>query len=662
MPNFAAACIPPREAERLAALWQLGLLDSAPSEGFDRITRLAAKTLAIPIVLVSLLDDSRQWFKSRVGLDASETPRDVSFCGHAIYERRPFVIPDAALDERFAANPLVTGPPYVRAYLGIPLYTRDGHAIGTLCAIDRVPRSFDAVEIATLGDFAKIIEDAIHAQEVAAQTEHVLHFANESAQLFRDTFEQAAVGIVHSGLSGQLLRVNQRACDMLGYEAQELTQLSFIEITHPEDVARTSTELQRIADGEIDDFCIEKRYVRRDESTFWGSLSVALKRTPTGRPEYLISVIEDITLRKQAQSDLIRARDALQSEVHQQTQKLNESNQALRTHLKRLLDSERALRVMEHRLRSITNHVPAMIGYWNRELRCEFANEGYRDWFGVAPEAILGRTMQDLLGGTIFEAVQPHARMALQGHEQYFQRSLPKFDGRDSYLDVRYIPDIHEVQTVRGFFVLATDVTASRTVQLALEAANARLASDSATDYLTGLANRRAFTQRSEDACRNFEKTGVGYGLILLDLDNFKQINDKFGHDTGDDVLRAVGKLLRGQLRNTADIAARLGGEEFAMLCFGELDEAALCEIAERIRTQVKKETIETSRGLLQFAGTFGAALSHPGDHDWKGIYARADAALYEAKASGKDRVLFGSGYSGGGTGRFRSLRAMMGA
>ncbi len=358
MPNFAVACIPANETARLAALRQLGLLDSEPGEKFDRITRLAARTLALPIVLVSLLDESRQWFKSRVGFEASETPRDISFCSHAVYAGRPFAVADATLDERFAANPLVTGPPHARAYLGIPLCTRDGHAVGTLCAIDRVPRTFDAVEIAVLADFAKIIEDAIHA----------------------------------------------------------------------------------------------------------------------------------------------------------------------------------------------------------------------------------------------------------------------------------------------------------------LEPADAPLPDGGATDPLTGLADRRAFTQRSEEASRHFDKTGARHGLILLDLDNFKQINDQFGQDAGDEVLRAVGRVLRGQLGNPADVAARLGGEEFAMLCFGELDEASLCEIAERIRSQLKKEVIQTGGGTLRFAGTFGVALSHPGDHDWKGVYARADSALYEAKSSGKDRVLFGSGYTGGATGRFRSLRAMLGS
>jgi len=114
---MVAPQMPADEAQRLAALQRLALLDTPATESFDRITRLAAKALGVPMLLVSLVDADRQWFKSCVGLDATQTSRDVSFCGHVVFERRTLVVPDAARDPRFAGNPLVTGPPYVRAYL-----------------------------------------------------------------------------------------------------------------------------------------------------------------------------------------------------------------------------------------------------------------------------------------------------------------------------------------------------------------------------------------------------------------------------------------------------------------------------------------------------------------------------------------------------------------
>ena len=173
--------IPADEAQRLLALYRLGILDTPPSESFDRITSLAAQSLRVPILLLSLIDESRQWFKSCVGLDATQTPRDISFCGHVVFERRPILVADAMRDARFADNPLVTGTPHIRAYLGIPLFTLDGQPIGTLCAIDVQPREFRSLEIETLTKFAKIVEENIHAKELAVRTAALLQATMERA-------------------------------------------------------------------------------------------------------------------------------------------------------------------------------------------------------------------------------------------------------------------------------------------------------------------------------------------------------------------------------------------------------------------------------------------------------------------------------------------------
>jgi len=156
-----------REAARLAALHRLNLLDKPASKTCDQVTRLTAAALNVPIVLVSLVDEKRQWFKSRVGLDATETPRAISFCAHAVTDRTPLIVPDATLDVRFAANPMVTGAPHVRAYAGIPLYTSEGHAIGALCAIDRQPRQFTPADMSTLRDAARAIEECLRVEEAS---------------------------------------------------------------------------------------------------------------------------------------------------------------------------------------------------------------------------------------------------------------------------------------------------------------------------------------------------------------------------------------------------------------------------------------------------------------------------------------------------------------
>lgn len=139
--RFEPAPRPVEEIERLSVLHQFRILDTAQEESFDRITRLASLITGAPIALISLVDEERQWFKSRQGLDSQETSRDISFCGHAILHDEIMVIPDAELDDRFADNPLVTGDPFIRFYAGVPLIAREGYRLGTLCVIDTEPRA-----------------------------------------------------------------------------------------------------------------------------------------------------------------------------------------------------------------------------------------------------------------------------------------------------------------------------------------------------------------------------------------------------------------------------------------------------------------------------------------------------------------------------------------
>jgi GAF domain-containing protein len=161
-----AAPIPSYDRERLAALREMLILDTPPEERFDKVVQFAAQEFDVPIALISLIDENRQWFKARVGLDVCETSRDISFCGHAILQPDIFVIPDARADQRFADNPIVTGEPYVIFYAGAPLPTRSGFAIGTLCLIDHKPRNLDATELEILSSLRDLlVEELINPAE-----------------------------------------------------------------------------------------------------------------------------------------------------------------------------------------------------------------------------------------------------------------------------------------------------------------------------------------------------------------------------------------------------------------------------------------------------------------------------------------------------------------
>lgn len=151
--------IPVDELLRLETLRNLKILDTDPEERFDRVTRLAKRIFGTPIALVSLVDGDRQWFKSRLGLDATETPRDISFCGHAILNDEVLVVNDAHDDERFNDNPLVTGDPNIRFYAGCPLSAPDGQKVGTLCIIDREPRTLAEEDLAMLAELGRMVEE-----------------------------------------------------------------------------------------------------------------------------------------------------------------------------------------------------------------------------------------------------------------------------------------------------------------------------------------------------------------------------------------------------------------------------------------------------------------------------------------------------------------------
>lgn len=212
------APIPGNESSRLKCLLSMNVLDSAQEDRYDRITRIAKNYFKVPIALVSLVDANRQWFKSKQGLSVNETPRDISFCGHAIVGSQVFYVPDTLKDERFNDNPLVIGGPKIRFYAGIPLSGKDGSMVGTLCVIDSQPRVLDEKDFAVLRDLGACVESELltSAQQVMSSE---LRLKASRLSIILESIDDAVVVTDGNGLIDTLSIAGKK---MFGYEVEEV--------------------------------------------------------------------------------------------------------------------------------------------------------------------------------------------------------------------------------------------------------------------------------------------------------------------------------------------------------------------------------------------------------------------------------------------------------
>lgn len=212
---MSQAPIPSNEQERLAALQALELLDSPAEAMFDHITALAAEICDTPIALISLIDTQRQWFKSRVGLDAEQTAREVAFCAHAVHADAPLEVDNALEDARFRDNPLVTSEPHIRFYAGVPLHDSQGLALGTLCVIDRQPRQLDNHQRTQLQHLAQLTGELFELRLQARRQ------AEQSA-MHQAMLDNAGSAVLVLDPQGRVLRSNHEAQQLLGYPPEDL--------------------------------------------------------------------------------------------------------------------------------------------------------------------------------------------------------------------------------------------------------------------------------------------------------------------------------------------------------------------------------------------------------------------------------------------------------
>lgn len=753
----------PDEFQRLSLLKSLDLLDGASPPVLDRITRMATRLFRVPVALVTLLDEQRQWFLSRTGLELRETPRSDSFCGHAIVQAGTLVIADTLDDPRFSDNPLVIGPPHIRFYAGRPLHSRHGVALGTLCLIDHQPRSFDADDVAALDDLADMAQAYLHGLEASVEASAMKASLERSEMLFARTVSHAAVGIAIATPDGHWVEVNQRFCEIVGHPREQLIGQHAAAIVHPDDLQRGRQLVHRVLHGEADALSLELRFARGDGSDSWTQVGASALMDARGVPENLVAVLTDINPRMRVQQELEALQLTLEHRIDERTNQLHQvvaqlqaeigvreaAQRALteekerfqatlrdasdaflevdrhdrivwwnraaervfgwsreeiigrtlsetvvpvrlrdrhRAALQRLLRrdasdlggqrleriglrrdgrefplemtlasslrggerminafvrdisqrkaDEQALRESSHRLRTITDNAPAMIAYLGRDLRYRFHNRAYTDWFGVAPDGLVGTDARDFWGLATYEHLRPALMEVLGGKAVVVEYQLAALTG-PMWFYASLVPHLEDDGSITGFYLIAQDITERKQLYQRIE-------HEASHDALTGLPNRRALMQRLEEAMARMRRHRRPMAVLFMDLDGFKQMNDTLGHEFGDAVLQHFARTVTAAVRET-DFVARLAGDEFVVvledLATDDNEQTGLIAwaVLERLRGEQEIQGV-----MVHLATSIGAAV-HTGEEEETAqeLLTRADAAMYRAKAAGKRQLSF---------------------
>jgi len=311
--------LPEHEAKRLAALHRYGVLDTLPEIAFDELTRLAAQICGVPIALITLVDEGRQWFKSRVGLDVTETAREISFCTYTILQDDLMVVEDAAVDRRFAKNPMVASSPCVRFYAGMPLVTEDGFNVGTLCVLDRSPRGLTSEQADALRILSRQVMTQLelrrHLVELAQsiQDHHLVEDRLRISEAFYQTLvETLPQHIFRKDAQGRFTFANRRFCNLIGKPLGEILGKTDFDFFPAEMAAKYHRDDARVMNTLENLDTVEAHRAASGERMF-----VHVLKTPLydalGRIIGTQGIFWDVTNRKKTEEALAYERDLLRA-------------------------------------------------------------------------------------------------------------------------------------------------------------------------------------------------------------------------------------------------------------------------------------------------------------------------------------------------------------
>ncbi|MBK1726197.1 EAL domain-containing protein [Halorhodospira neutriphila] len=573
------APIPSDDEQRLAALYDYGILDTPAEAAFERLTRVACEIFQAPIATVTLVDRDRQWFKSVRGIDDCETARSISFCGHVVYAGRPLRVEDARQDERFHDNPLVRGPPYLRAYLGVPLTTPRGFHIGVVCVQDTAPRGFAERELRILQDLASVTMDELELRRVrqALERERALFIAGPTVIVLRE-----------SAAGWPIRYASPNAAEVLGHSPEALVAgggQSYLDLVHPADRARVAEEAE--AGARQGEHLEHQPYrLRRGDGTYaWVHDSIVVHRDAEGRVDGYHGYLIDITERVELEAKLRRS--AILFEEAQEGILITDA---------------------QGRITAVNRTLAELTGYSEAELD------------GCTPACLHAGAASPEAYRAIWQAV--HRQGHWSGELQYTCRDGSTFPGTTTLREIR---DAHGART--HYIELVSDASRLKAYQRQLE----RMMH---VDPLTELPNRLLFQDRLEQALAGRHRDGQPLAVVVLDLRDFRAVNDSLGQEAGDQVLAQVGRRLQQVLREE-DTVARLSGDEFGILLprLGSVDDAA--PLAERITAWVE-EPFQLEGHEVPLVARSGVSVYFGQEEASASTFLeQADAAMYEAKLEG---------------------------
>jgi diguanylate cyclase (GGDEF)-like protein/PAS domain S-box-containing protein len=575
--------------------------DALADERFDGLTRLARRHFGVPVAVIMLADAQGQWFRSCDGFPFKETPRDLSFCSHAIRDDRILVIPDTFADERFRHHPLVIDNPCIRFYAGCPLLALDGRTIGAFCLLDTQPRELGDEERECLQDFARLAAVTAERDSVAARLKEDEDALREREKRLALAIAGSGTGIWDRNIQTNEIHYSSGWKAILGYADSELTSLinDSYKRVHPDDLAYVQATIQAHFDQKTESYEVEHRIRCKDGRYKWiSSRGKVVSRDSEGRPLRMIGTTTDITA--------MRA----MSERLQQTVDL---------------------------ITSLTNEVPGLVFQYrllpNGESFFSYTSAGIADIYEVAPEQVATSA------AAIHKLVHPDDLAAYRAsldasaatltpwHLEY-RVELPRQGLRWRQGDAQP-RRLEDGSTLWHGFI--TDVTQRKRIE-------AELKEFATIDCMTQLPNRRHFMVQIEAELARLQRGAGRFAAILMcDLDHFKSINDTWGHAAGDRALRHFATILRDELRKN-DIAGRVGGEEFAVV----LPETGMVEamaFARRVQQRIVETPLVEGDRRISLTVSIGIAGMTASDACADVSLSRSDKALYRAKERGRNRI-----------------------